>query len=164
MTFFERCSRHGIYVLPAHVLDDDPLTDPDTGEALPSLREQVSLVDGIHHHLVCYARVLTACGDGLYWADVAGTPEFADPHRVLLSEEALYFALPYDVRVQGKSPAHLVKMMQAHARAVRPVQRVEPSLERAPIVPLEPLAAVEISADALHEALGPSQQDRHKDT
>ena len=43
--------------------------------------------------------------------------------RVILTEEDLYFALPYDVRVQGKSPSHILKMMTAHAREVRPVQQ-----------------------------------------
>ncbi|MBV9709086.1 MAG: hypothetical protein JO125_16955 [Chloroflexi bacterium] len=162
--FFQRFGHQGICVLPTDVLCDDPLSDPETGEALPSLREQVGLVDGIHHQLVCYARVLKVCGDGLYWAEVASTPELADPHRVVLSEEDLYFALPYDVRVQGTSPAHLLMMMHAHRHAVRPTPRVEPTPERTPIVPLEPLATVEVSTDALQEALGLRKQDRHKDT
>ena len=150
-TFFQRFGTHGVCVLPDDVLSDDPLTDPETGEELPSLRDQVSLVNGTYHHTFCYVRVLRTCGDGLYWADVAATPDMVNTYRVILTEEDLYFALPYDVRVQGKSPAQILKMMAAHARAVRPVQRVAPVVtpERtpAPVLPLEPLAVVEVSND-----------------
>ncbi len=164
MTFFARFGHQGLCVLPAHVLCNDPLTDPDTGQALPSVREEVCVDEEGHHHLVCYARVLKACGDGLYWADVAATPELATRHRVVLREEDLYFALPYDVRVQGKSPAHLLSRMQAPARAVRPLQRVKPTPQRAPIVPLAPLATVQVSPQAVQEALGPREMDPHPDT
>ena len=148
-TFFQRFGTHGVCVLPDDVLSDDPLTDPETGEELPSLRDQVSLVNGTYHHTFCYVRVLQTCGDGLYWADVAATSDMVNTYRVILTEEDLYFALPFDVRVQGKSPAQILKMMAAHARAVRPVQRVAPVVtpERtpAPVLPLEPLAVVEVS-------------------
>src|SRR5712692_1118652 len=127
-TFFNRFGHQGICILPDDVLSDDPLTDPDTGEELPSLREQISLVNGIPHRLFCYARVIRACGDSrLYWADVAATPDFTNTQRVILMEEDLYSALPYDVRVQGKSHTHILTMMAAHAREVRPVQRVAPA-------------------------------------
>ena len=167
-TFFQRFGHHGMCVLPDDVLSDDPLTDPVTGEDLPSLRDQVSLVNGIYHRILCYARVLKSCGDGLYWADVAATPDLANTYRVILTEEDLYFALPFDVRVQGKSPSHILKMMAAHARAVRPVQRVAPVVTPehtpAPVLPLEPLAVVEVSTNDLQEAMGVMTLDIHKDT
>src|SRR5215471_10769078 len=134
-TFLERFGHHGVCILPDDVLSDDPLTDPETGEELPSLREQVSLTEGIIHHCLCYARVLRTCGDGLYWADVAVTPDLGNALRVILTEEDLYFALPYDVRVQGKSSAHILKMMAAHAREVRPVQRVASEPPPEPALP-----------------------------
>jgi len=59
-------------------ITDDPLIDPDTGKELPGLREQVSQVKGISYHFLCYVRVLQPCGDGLYWADVAATPDFVN--------------------------------------------------------------------------------------
>src|SRR5690349_10625199 len=118
-TFFQRFGHHGVCVLPDDVLSDDPLIDPETGEELPSLREQVSLTEGIINHCLCYARVLRTCGDGLYWADVAATPDLVNAFQVILTEEDLYAALPYDVRVQGKSSAQILKMMTAHAREVR---------------------------------------------
>ena len=167
-TFFQRFGHHGMCVLPDDVLSDDPLTDAVTDEELPSLRDQVSLVNGIYHRILCYARVLKGCGDGLYWADIAATPDFTNTHRVILTEEDLSFALPYDVRVQGKSSAQILKMMAAHAHEVRPVQRVAPVVtpERtpAPVLPLEPLAVVEVSNDELQEAIGLVIMDAHKDT
>jgi hypothetical protein len=166
--FFQRFGHQGICVLPDCVLSDDPLVDPETGEDVPSLRDQVSLINGIHHRMFCYARVLRTCGDGLYWADVAATPGFVNTFRVILTEEDLYFALPYDVRVQGKSPAQILKMMAAHAREVRPAQRVAPEstleLSPAPVLPLEPLAVVEVSNEALQEAIGLVTMDTYKDT
>jgi hypothetical protein len=167
-TFFQRFGHHGMCVLPDDVLSDDPLTDPVTNEELPSLRDQVSLVNGISHRVLCYARVLKGCGDGLYWADIAATPDFTNTHRVILTEEDLSLALPYDVRVQGKSPAQILKMMAAHVRAVQPVLQVAPVVvpERtpAPVLPLEPLAVVEVSTDDLQEAMGVVTMDTHKDT
>jgi hypothetical protein len=167
-TFFQRFGHHGMCVLPDNVLSDDPLTDPETGEELPSLREQVSLANGINHRFFSYARVLQTCGDGLYWADVAATPDFVNTFRVILTEEDISFALSYDVRVQGKSPAQILKMMAAHARAVRPMQRVAPvvtpELSPAPVLPLEPVAVVEVSNEALQEAIGLVTMDTHKDT
>src|SRR5712692_8395588 len=167
-TFFQRLGHHGIVVLPDEVLSGDPLTDPDTGEELPSLREQISLVNGTYHHLFCYAQVVRTCGDSLYWADVAATPDFANTRRVILTEKDLYSALPYDVRVQGKSSAHILTMMAAHAREVRPVRRVAPAstaeLIPAPVLPLEPLAVVEVSNDELQAALGTVPMDTLKNT
>src|SRR5215469_530424 len=92
-TFLQRFGHHGVCVLPDDVLSDDPLIDPETGEELPSLREQISLTNGIHPRRFCYARVLRTCGDGLFWADVAANPDLGHTFRVVLTEENLYFAL-----------------------------------------------------------------------
>jgi hypothetical protein len=167
-TFFQRFGHHGKCVLPNAVLSDDPLIDPETGEALPSLREQVSLANGINHHHFCYAQVLRACGESLYWADVAATPDLVNPFQVILTEEDLYFALPYDVRLQGKRSTQILKMMAAHALEVRPAKRVasvvSPERVPAPVLPLEPLAVVEVSTEELQEAIGPVTRDTHSDT
>jgi hypothetical protein len=165
-TFLERFGHHGVCVLPGDVLSDDPLTDSETGEKLPSLREQISLTDGVHHHMVCYARVLRTCGNGLYWAEVAATPDLANTWQVILTEEDLYFTLAYDVRVQGKRPAHILKMIAAHARDVRPVQRVAPvevsAYTPTSVLPLEPLTTIEVSTEELQAALGPVRKDTHR--
>lgn len=168
-SFFDRFGHQGTIVLPNDVLSDDPLTDPETGEDVPSLRDQISLVNGIYHGFFCYARVLRTCGDGLYWADVAATHDFVNTHRVILTEEDLHFALPFDVRVQDKSPAQILKMMAAHAREVRPARQVEPIASvtecvPAPALPLEPLAVVEVSTDDLQEVIGVVTMDTLKDT
>ena len=167
-TFFERFGHHGLCILPIEVLSDDSLIDPETGEELPSLREQVSLTDRITHRRFCYAQVLRACGDDLYWADVAATPDIANTFHVILTEEDLYFALPFDVRTLGKSSAQILKMMAAHAREVRPAQQVAPVVASecapAPVLPLDPFAVVEVSTEVLQEAIGPVAKDTHKDT
>ena len=103
-TFFQRFGTHGVCVLPDDVLSDDPLTDPETGEDLPSLRDQVSLVNGIYHHMFCYVRVLRTCGDGLYWADVAATPDMVNTFRVILTEEDLYLRSLLMCAYKGKAP------------------------------------------------------------
>jgi hypothetical protein len=168
-TFLQRFGCHGVCVLPDSVLSDDPLANPDTAEELPSLRDQVSLVNGVYHRAICYARIVRTCGDGLYWADVAATSDFANTYRIILTEEDLYFALPYDVRVQGKAPTHICTMMVAHAREVRPAQRVEQvtsitACVPAPVLPLEPCAVVEVGNDALQEAIGVVTMDTFQDT
>jgi hypothetical protein len=88
--------------------------------------------------------------------------------QVILSEEDLYFALPYDVRVQDKRLPRILKMMAAHAREVRPVERnaPEPTIEPAPVpvLSLEQLTTVEISNEELQEAIGPLIKDIHKGT
>jgi hypothetical protein len=167
-TFFERFGHHGICVLPDDVLADDPLIDPETSEEIPSLREQISLTDGMHPRMFCYVQVLRTCGDSLYWADGAATPDLVNAFRVILTEEDLYFALPYDVRVQGKSPSQIRKMMAAHAREVRPAQRVAsvvtPACTLVPVLLLEPLTVVEVSAEELQAAIGPVTKDTHRET
>lgn len=157
-TFFERFRTYGLCILPAGVLSDDGFIDPDTGEAIPSLRAQVS-ANGL-----CYAQVLSVCETGFYWANVFASPRNSlDAARVLLTEEDLYAALPCDVRVRDKTPAHLLTMMAAHAQEVKPMLPIEPAitpeLAPAPFVPLEPLATIEVSADELHEVLAPDVQN-----
>jgi len=113
---------------------------------------------------LCFARVLRAFAHGLYWADVSATSEASAPTtRVLLTEEDLYAALPYDVRVQDKSPARLLTIMAAHAQYTKPVQRMEPAppleVAPAPSLPIEPVATIEVSTDELQEVLTPLVRD-----
>jgi hypothetical protein len=158
-TFIQRFGHHGICVVPANVLSDDPLIDPDTHEELPSLRRQISLVHGIYHNLLCYARVLHVCSNGLYWADIAATPDFANVQRVILTEEDLYSALAWDIRLQGKSPAQILTLMASHAQAVQPLcqydELAQPStLTPAPVVPLQALEeSIVVSTEDLQDAL-----------
>src|SRR6266568_7654245 len=145
-TFFQRFGTQGMCVLPADVLSNDLLrVDPQTRLIPPTLRKQASILG------LCYAHVLHSFADGLYWAEVASTPDLVDAQRVLLTEEQLYHALPWDIRLQDRSPETLRDLMFAHAQIVRPVQRqttpqkdtapvATVALTPAPIVPLEPLA------------------------
>lgn len=163
-TFFQRFGTHGICVLPSDVLSNDLLrVDPETHTMPPTLRKQASTLG------LCFARVLRSFADGLYWADVAATPDLVDAQRVLLSEEQLYHALPWDVRLQDRQPDTIRTLMFAHAQTVRPAQRqttpeqtdtapiAVAALTPAPVLPLEPLAdaTVEVTTGELQEALDP---------
>jgi hypothetical protein len=125
---------------------------------------------------LCFARVLRTFADGLYWADVAATPDLVDAQRVLLTEEQLYHALPWDIRLVEKRSADFRTLLFAHAQEVQPVQQQVvlpqatdqvPVLTPAPIVPLESLeeAAVLVTVGELQEALDPhaSDSDRFDD-
>ncbi len=162
-TFFQRFGTQGICVLPADVLSNDLLrVDPETHTMPSTLRKQASALG------LCYARVLRSFADGLYWAEVASTPDLVDAQCVLLTEEQLYHALPWDIRLQDRRPETIRDLMFAHAQTVQPIQRqTNPQkqtapvaiavLTRAPIVPLEPLAdaTVEVTTSELQAALDP---------
>jgi hypothetical protein len=163
-SFFQRFGTHGVCVLPAEVLSNDLLrVDPETRMMPPSLRKEASVLG------LCYARVLHCFADGLYWALVAATPDLIGAQHVLLTEEQLHHALPWDVRLVDREPDAIRHLMFAHAQDVKPVQRSEPSeqtvtipratatLTPAPVLPLEPVAdsVVEVSLSQLQEALDP---------
>ena len=167
-TFFQRFGTQGICVLPADVLSNDLLrVDPQTRMIPPTLRKQASTLG------VCYARVLRSFADGLYWAEVASTPDLVDAQHVLLTEEQLYQALPWDIRLQDRQPETIRDLMFAHAQTVRPVQRrttleqadttsrATAALTSAPVLPLEPLAdaTVEVTTSELQEAFDPHSSD-----
>src|SRR6266568_8571405 len=161
-TFFQRFGTQGMCVLPADVLSNDLLrVDPQTRLIPPTLRKQASALG------LCYARVLRSFADGLYWAEVAATPDLVDAQRVLLTEEQLYHSLPWDIRLQDRQPETIRDLMFAHAQTVRPFQqrttleqadttsRAAAALTPAPVLPLEPFAdvTVEVTTSELQEAL-----------
>jgi hypothetical protein len=159
-SFFQRFGHLGVCVLPAEALSGDLLrVDPETHIMPPSLRQSASVFG------LCFARVLRACADGLYWADVAATPDLLDAQRVLLTEEQLYHALPWDIRLVQKQPGDFRTLLFSHAQEVQPVQQQaidqDPVLTPAPIVPLVPLeeAAVVVTVGDLQEALDPHASD-----
>src|SRR5215469_2887171 len=84
--FFARFGYLGTCVLPAEVLDDSPLPDPETGLSQPSLRQRCSQ-DGQR----CFAHVLSTCAEGLYWADVAATPDLVEAEHIVLTETHLTY-------------------------------------------------------------------------
>lgn len=158
-TFFERFGYMGTCVLPAEVLDDTPLTDPETGLPQLSLRQRCS-----QNGQLCYARVLSRFADGLYWAEVAATPELADAERLVLTELDLTSALAWDERLTWRDPAEIRRFMQAHARDLAPLrpckEPVPPTdLLPDPEVPLTVVATVDVSAEDLRDALETDQTD-----
>lgn len=171
-SFFQRFGKHGVCVLPSEVLSNDPLrVDPETRTMPPSLRKEAGVLG------FCFARVLCCFAEGLYWADVAATPDLVDTQHILLTEEQLYHALPWDVRLVDREPEAIRHLMFAHAREVQPVQRLETSEETVttshasaaltpmPVLPLEPVtdAIVEVSTSELQEAFDPRFPDDRDD-
>ena len=167
-SFFQRFGAHGICVLPAEVISNDPLrVDPDTHIVPPSLRKEAGALG------LCFAQVLRSITDGLYWALVAATPALVDAQRVVLTEEHLYHALPWDVRLVDRETAAIRTLMFAHAQAVQPARPLVEempaqdiphlqALTPAPIVPLQPLdeGTFVVSTSELQEAFpSPSRDD-----
>jgi hypothetical protein len=151
-TFFERFGALGTCVLPAEVPDGTPLPDPETGLTQPSLRQRCS-----QEGQLCYAQVLYACAEGLYWADVAATPDLVEAPRVVLTEAHLVYALAWDERLRWREPAQIRRLMQAHAEELAPLSSQtlpDPPavLLPAPVVPLSVVTAVEVTTDELREA------------
>lgn len=154
-TFFERFGFLGTCILPAEVLDNTPLCDPETRQMQPSLRKRCSAYG------LCFAHVLSLFADGLYWADVAANPHLVGAERIVLTEEHLTFALAWDERLQWRKPAHIRRLMQAHVRDMEPhCMRAEPgpaeTILPAPIVPLVAQTPVAVSQEDLHKAIVPA--------
>jgi hypothetical protein len=151
-TFFQNFGPLGICALPAEVLDDTPLFDPDTGLPLPSLRESCSQ-DGE----LCYAHVFDTCAEGLYWANVAATPYLAEAERVILTEAHLVYALAWDERLFWRTPTQILRAMQARAEELMPcAAALEPASAivpfSAPSVPLTVVTTVEVTPEELRAA------------
>lgn len=155
--FFERFGYLGLCILPDEVLDDTPLVDPETGALLPSLRQRAS-ANGIS-----YARVLRSCSPGTYWAEVSAGQDLADNELVVLTEEQLAYALAWDIRLQGKSPAHIRHILFACAsessQGSLPASHVSPeAFIPAPAVLLAVTEPIEVSTQDLQRVVIP---DRH---
>jgi hypothetical protein len=163
-TFSERFGYLGTCVLPAEMLDDTTLLDPDTGQMLPSLRQSCSQ-DG----LLCYAHILYACAEGLYQADVAATPDLAEADRVVLTEAQLIFALAWDERLFWRTPLEIRRIMQAHAEDLAPLvpyPEPAPTVARftVPVEPLTIVTTVEVTTQELREALEAQDVSHCSDT
>jgi len=166
-SFFQRFGRLGVCVLPAEVLSDDLLgVDPETHTIPTSLRKLATIFG------LCYAHIVRSFAEGLYWAEVAATPDLVDAQRVVLTEEQLYHALPWDVRLRDRHPSTIRTLLFAHAQDVRPLQlqpkERAPEIEQhaftpapVPIVPLAPLAdaVVEVTPGELQAAFDPHFSD-----
>lgn len=162
-TFFERFGYLGTCVLPAEVLDNTPLTDPETGLIPPTLRQRCSFQQ------LCFAHVLRSFAEGLYWAEVSATADLADTERVVLTETHLAYALAWDERLRWREPAQIRRLMQAHARNLKPLRphRRPEQAETAAQVPLVAQAPIIVSSAELQETLAPASippQKPHRPT
>jgi hypothetical protein len=114
--FVERCCLLRVYVLPAEVLNATPLPgELVTGEVSTSLHDLAS-AEGL-----CFVQVEYSFAPGQYWTRAAATPELSNAEHVVLTEEHLCYALPWDVRLQGKCPSHIRRIIFACAQEAHPI-------------------------------------------
>jgi hypothetical protein len=161
--FFLCFGRLCVCVLPAEVLNDAVLVDPDTNEAF-SLRTRCSTND------LCYAYVTESCGPDHYWAEVAGTPDLAHTERVLIRQEDMRYALAWDVRLEHKSAAAIRRIIFACAKdkevhSTRPPSenRSSDDLLPAPANDLVVIETFEVSTDDIEKSFSPDAQNCPQD-
>ena len=170
-TFARRATFFWTCIASATILDDSEIQQEEEGQEKPcSLRQEASC-NGL-----CYVRVLRQVNQtDLYFAEVAATPDRLQTHplTIFLTEEQLYYTLPYDIRLmqfqetlKDKAPARIIDLLRKHAATVRPLEQKEPASEAhaqtAPSVPLIPLEGetIEVPAEAIQDALAPASPAR----
>jgi hypothetical protein len=147
-------------VLPAYLLSaESDAEDPS------NLRADASR-DGL-----AFIQVRCQLEDDLYLARVAASPDqVAHGFTVLLNEEHLYFALPFDARLEWEDHLHtrkrrpeaILALLRAHAREVRSLRReTTPELLPVPVhaAALTPLETVEVSTREVRAAFKHITQD-----
>jgi len=179
MTTTQRTFAHRIgycipCVVPADVLSADPVDKEDAS----SLRADAS------HDGLSYIQVTCMLEDGVYLAHVAASPDrAARGYTILLSEQQLYSALPWDHRLsrfletkedQSPQPGRILALLRACAAEVQPLVKLPAVSETVTPPQAIPAAAVafeakhaqtlEICAEDLQEVLGLSPTDIAKDT
>jgi len=172
-TFAQRIGYCITCVIPASLLSDEATSPEDAS----SLR-----VDASHDGL-SYLQVSHALSENVYVCRVAASPDrVAHGYTVLFTEEQLYFALPWDHRLewedrlctQKRDPESILTLLRACAAEVRPLVKITPSQA---VVPPQPVPAaaeiafearsaqtIEIRAEELQDALGLTPRDTAKDT
>jgi len=111
LSLAKRICYHYPYVMLAAILSGDSVDEEDTS----SLRADAS------NEGICYIHVIGSLGDGWYLVRVAARPEFlSDGYTVVLNEGQLAYVLPWDCRLQGKSPDCLRKILYAHRDSLQP--------------------------------------------
>src|SRR5450755_1097616 len=172
-TFAQRIGYCISCIIPANLLSDEATSPEDAS----SLRMDASR-DGLS-----FIRVHRMLDEGLYVARVAASPDrVAYGYTVLLTEQQLYSALPWDHRLewedhdctQKRDPESILTLLRACAAEVRPLVKISPS--EAALLPQPVPAAievafegrsvqtVEISAEDLQDALGLAPLNTAKDT
>jgi hypothetical protein len=158
-TFNQRIGYLITCVIPAELLSADPIDKADAS----SLRADASQ-DG----LLSYAQVRYMLEDGAYVARVAASPtQVAQGYTVLLTEQQLYFALPWDVRLewsdhlqtQKRSPESILTLLHASAAEAQPIKKLqtpeqtEAATPTPTIASLTPLDTVEVSNEDVQDAI-----------
>jgi hypothetical protein len=162
MTTAQRTFTHRIgycitCVIPASVLSADPVDQEDTS----NLR-----TDASQDHL-SYIQVTRMLENGVYLAHVAASPDRASKgYTVLLTEQQLSFALPWDQRLewedhlctQKRCPEAILTLLRASAAEVRPLRKQVPAPAEEVAVPLPipmltPLETVEVSQEEMQDAI-----------
>ncbi|GHO88036.1 hypothetical protein [Dictyobacter formicarum] len=149
-TFQKRVGFHWICVAPATILSDEICSDE---EHSVSLREETS------SNGLCFLSIFRHLPHAdMYEAYVAATAEDlrSCPLTIFVTEEQLYYALPYDCRMEQKSAAQIQAILFAHAEKVKPAILTTPS-ENVQIeeqVMLEPLPEpISVSSQAIEKAI-----------
>ncbi|HLI89090.1 MAG TPA: hypothetical protein VKV37_10415 [Ktedonobacteraceae bacterium] len=135
-------------VIPAELLSDEPTDEQDRS----SLRRDASCKG------LSYLVVLRELSAGLYLARVAATPErVRQGYTVLLDEEALRHAQPWDQRLQDRDADAVLALLHAPATRREPAARAahsaaypRPELVAGAITPVE---TIEVSEEELRDAL-----------
>jgi len=173
-TFAHRIGYCITCVIPASLLSDEPTDTEDTS----NLRTDASQ-DGLS-----YLYVSHQLEDKLYLAHVAASPDHAAKgYTILLNEQQLYSALPWDRRLsqfleenedQHPQPGRILALLRACAAEVQPLVKLPTPAETATRPqPVPPTAVafeakhaqtLEICAEDLQEVLGLSPTDIAKDT
>ncbi len=144
-------------VIPASLLSDEPIDAEDSS----SLRTDAS------HEGLSYLQVSYQLSESMYVCRVAASPDrAATGYTVLLTEQQLYFALPWDQRLewedhlctQKRCPQSILALLRASAAEVQPLtKRILAHTEAvAPPLPgtaLTPLDTVEVSQEDVQDAI-----------
>jgi hypothetical protein len=151
------------------VLPADLLSAESDAEDPSNLRADASR-DGL-----AFIQVRCQLEDDLYLARVAASPDqIAHGFTVLLNEEHLYFALPFDARLEWEDHLHtrkrrpeaILALLRAHAREVRLLTR-ETALSQLPVpahaAALTPLETVEVSTHEIRAAFRLVTRDENPD-
>lgn len=124
-TFAQRIGLYWTCVILADAFSAEPvLSDDETEEQDTSSLYAEASTDGYS-----FAQVSRSFHDGTYLAHVAASPEqVSTGFTIILSEEDLYCALPYDTRLKATSGEVMRLLLRAQAAKVRPLVRVVPPL------------------------------------
>jgi len=155
-TFAQRIGYYWTCVMLAEALTDDPLApEPD----MRSEEERASLRTLASANGLSFCKVLRMIAPGLYWADVAATPDLCHTYRVVLTEEHLIYAMPWDCRMEGTLPGRIRAILKERGDALQPARQQEPQEVSARPEPssedvmLRVVGWQTISMDELHEAI-----------